>query len=52
MPNDGFVEYMSLLENIYEAIRKENPAVSILCGDFNAMSPADSENKDISLITF
>ena len=39
---------MRLLENIYESIRKENPSVSILCGDFNARSPlfweGDSEN--------
>ena len=48
MSNDEIVEYMRLLENIYESIRKENPSVSILCGDFNARSPlfweADSEN--------
>ena len=39
---------MRLLENIHESIRKENPTVSILCGDFNARSPmyweGDSEN--------
>ena len=45
-----FVEYMSLLENIYEAMRKETPAVSILCVDFNVRSPlfweGDSENNE------
>ena len=48
MSNDELAEYMRLLENIHESIRKENPTVSILCGDFNARSPmfweADSEN--------
>ena len=39
MSNDDIVEYTRLLENIYESIRKENPSVSILCGDFNARSP-------------
>ena len=39
MSNDELVEHMRLLENIYESIRKENPSVSILCGDFNARSP-------------
>ena len=47
-PNDEFAEYLRLLEQIYELICKENPAVSILCGDFNARSPlfweGDSEN--------
>ena len=38
MSNDEFVEYMRLLENIQESIRKENPTISILCGDFNARS--------------
>ena len=50
MPNDELVEYTTLLENIYESIRKENPTVSILCGDFNARSPlfweGDSENNE------
>ena len=31
--------YMKRLEKIYEFIRKENPFVFILCGDFNARSP-------------
>ena len=39
MSNDELVECMRLLENIHEPIRKENPTVSILCGDFNARSP-------------
>ena len=50
MSNEELVEYMSLLENIYKHIRKENPTVSILCGDFNARSPlfweGDSENHE------
>ena len=49
MSNEKLVEYMRLLENIHESIRKENPTVSILCGDFNARSPmfweGDSENE-------
>ena len=48
--NDESVQHMSLLENIYESVRKENPTVSILCGDFNARSPlfweGDSENHE------
>ena len=48
MSNDEIAEYMRLLENIYESIRKEHPSVPILCGDFNARSPlfweGDSEN--------
>ena len=50
MSNDESVQYMSILENIYESIRKENPTVSILCRDFNARSPlfwkGDSENHE------
>ena len=50
MSNDESVQYTSLLENIYGSIRKENPTVSILCGDFNARSPlfweGDSENHE------
>ena len=50
MPSNQFAENMRLLENIYEYIRKENPIVSILCGDFNASSPffweGDSENNE------
>ena len=48
MSNDELVEYMRLLENIFESIRKENPSIFILCWDFNARSPlfweGDSEN--------
>ena len=48
--NDELVEYMCLLENIYESVRKETPVASILCGDFNARSPlfweGDSENNE------
>ena len=51
MSNDKLVVYMRLLENIYESIRKENPSISILCGDFNARSPlfweGDSENNAV-----
>ena len=39
MSNDELIEYMYQIENIYDYIRKENPTVSILCGDFNARSP-------------
>ena len=50
MPNNEFAEYMCLLENIYESIRKENPTVSILCRDFNAKYPlfweGDTENNE------
>ena len=50
IPNNEFAEYMCLLENIYEFIRKENPTVFILCGDFNAKSPlfweGDTENNE------
>ena len=48
MPTNEFEEYTKLLENIYESIRKENPTISIICGDFNARCPlfweGDSEN--------
>ena len=48
MSNDESLEYMCLLEKMYESIRKENPTVYVLCGDFNARSPlfweGDSEN--------
>ena len=39
MSNDELTRHMSLLENIYESIRKEDPIVFILWGDFNARSP-------------
>ena len=37
-------EYVKSLERIYECINQENPAVTILTGDFNAMSPLFWEN--------
>ena len=50
MSNDELTQHMSLLENIYESIRKDNPTFFILCGDFNARSPmfweGDSENHE------
>ena len=39
MSNNEFAEFTNLLENIDDSIRKENPTVSILCGDFNARPP-------------
>ena len=39
LPNKEFVEYLHSLEKIYESIRKENPSVSVICGDFNSRSP-------------
>ena len=54
MSNDESVVYMNKLENIYDSIRKENPTVSILCGDFNARSPVfwedDIENHEGALL--
>ena len=54
MSNDELIEYMRLMDNVYDSIRKENPTVSILCGDFNARSPlfweGDSENNGGRLI--
>ena len=48
MPVNELVEYTKALETIHESIRKENPTMSILSGDFNARSPlfweGDSEN--------
>ena len=35
---------MHKLEHIYESIRKENPAVTIICGDYNARSTLIWEN--------
>ena len=50
MPNNEFFEDTRSLEKIYEFIKKENPMVSIFCGDFNARSPlfweGDTENKE------
>ena len=55
MITDEVVEYMNSLEKIYESIRKENPYVSILCGDFNARSPVfwegDTENNEGRLLS-
>ena len=43
-------EYTKSLEHIYGCISKENPAVTILTGDFNARSPlfweSDIENRE------
>ena len=39
MSSDEFDDYTNSLEQIYENIRKENPTVIILTGDFNARSP-------------
>ena len=54
MPNEEVVMYMNRLEKIYESIRKENPYVSILCGDLNARSPVfwegDAENNEGRLL--
>ena len=54
MANDEVVVYMNPLEKIYDSIRKENPFLSILCGDFNARSPAfwegDVENNEGRLL--
>ena len=48
MPVDELTEYTKALKKIYESIRKENPTVYILSGDFNARSPlfweGDTEN--------
>ena len=54
MSNNELMEYMSLGEYLHIYIRKENPTVSILCGDFNARSPlfweGDSENHERCLL--
>ena len=39
-----FEEYTNSLEHIYGCISKENPAVTIITGDFNARSPLFWEN--------
>jgi len=50
LTSDEFDAYTNSLEHIYKCIRKENPAVTILTGDFNARSPLfcdhDIENKE------
>ena len=38
LSSDEFADYTNSLEEIYESIRKENPTVTILTGDFNARS--------------
>ena len=54
MSNNEVVTYMNRLVKIYDSIRKENPYVTIFCGDFNARSPAfwegDSENYEGRLL--
>ena len=53
LPNNEFVEYLNSLEKIYESIRKENPSVSVTCGDFNSRSPLfwedDSDTSKVRL---
>ena len=39
-----FDEYVKSLERIYQSIDKENPALTIITGDFNARSPLFWEN--------
>ena len=45
-----FDEYVKSLEYIYECINKENPALTIISGDFNSRSPLfweyDTENSE------
>ena len=45
-----FDEYVKSLQYIYEYINKENPALTIITGDFNARFPLfwgnDSENRE------
>ena len=54
MLNDEAVAYMNKLDSIYDSIRKENPTVSILCGDFNVRPPVfwegDNENYEGGLL--
>ena len=51
MSNNELFEYTRSLEKIYESIKKENPMVSIFCGDFNTRSTlfweGDTENKEV-----
>ena len=50
LASSDFDDYTNSLEHIYECIGKENPAVTILTGDFNAKSPLfwvhDIENRE------
>ena len=39
-----FDEYIKSLQLIYDGIKKENPSVTIITGDFNARSPLFWEN--------
>ena len=54
MSNEEAVDYMNRLGKIYGSIRKENPHISIICGDFNAKSPVfwegDLENNEGRLL--
>ena len=43
-PIEEFKNYVKCLEKIYENINRENPAVTVICGDFNARSPLFWEN--------
>ena len=43
-PIDEFKDYVKSLENIYENINRENPSMTVICGDFNARSPLFWEN--------
>ena len=46
-PNQTLEEvnrYMHKLKHIYESIKKENPAVTIICGNYNARSTLFWEN--------
>ena len=49
--SNEFDEYTDAMEHIYECIRKENPLVSVLTGDFNARSPLfwemDTETREV-----
>ena len=39
-----YEEYINYLEHIYGCLGKENPAVTIISGDFNARSPLFCEH--------
>ena len=44
LSKEDLEEYINGLENIYNNISKENPAITIITGDFNARSPLFWEN--------
>ena len=44
LTKEDFDNYTTGLENIYKNINKENPAITIITGDFNARSPLFWEN--------